>query len=184
MARLFVTADIPETILKRIRTLECNFPGGRPTPPDQLHLTLRFIGEVDEWAVEEISTQLQGIKTTVFPLRLQEIGCFGRARNPSILWIGATPTDQLHLLKKKIDSRLRGVGIAGDGRRFRPHITLARLKNCSRPHLQNFLAQYSLIQSPEFQVESFSLYRSTLTPKRALHTRLERFALQSLPTEV
>lgn len=178
MARLFITADIPNGILDRIRQLECNFPGARPTPPDQLHLTLRFIGEVEEQSIEEIATQLHGVRITSFPIRLQGIGFFGRNSSPSILWLGAAPVDRLHILKKKIDSRLRKVGITGDGRKFQPHITLARLKNCSRPHLQNFLAQYSLLQSPEFHVENFSLYRSTLTPRRALHTCLASFPLR------
>ncbi|BCL63097.1 hypothetical protein DGMP_37900 [Desulfomarina profundi] len=85
------------------------------------------------------------------------------------------PKEPLTLLRKRIENTLKIIGIRGENRKYSPHITLARLKNCPIRHLQQFLVTNSFLESPEFYVNGFSLYSSRLTTKGAIHSLLERY---------
>jgi 2'-5' RNA ligase len=149
--------------------------GARWQSDDQLHLTLRFIGEVDGHLAEDIHAALGAIHHPPFHVSVSGLGTFESRGRPDTLWAGVAPPEPVNALHKKVDQALARVGIEPDKRAFHPHITLARLNRGSGPvHL---LGDAGGLTSPAFAVDSFGLYESTLTPEGAVYTAIERYRL-------
>lgn len=171
MYRLFIAVDFPEDIVQQLTRLCYGMPGARWVNEDQLHLTLRFIGDVDGARFREIKEELASIKVPSFRMALKGIGHFPPRKNPRVLWAGVEKNDTLLLLKSRIDAALGRLGLPGDDRKFAPHVTLARFRE--PPHLNRLTAYISgnnLFATMPFAVNTFHLYSSQLTPKGAIHT--------------
>ena len=168
--RLFIAIDLPEDIIELIGGMGRSIPGSRPVKPDQLHLTLRFIGEVDHGLFFDIQEQLQQVRFAPFTISLQGVGHFPPRGTPRVIWAGITPISELVRLKKKIDSQLKHCGLAPEKRKFSPHITLTRLKKPSMKRVSEFIAGNNLFKSHGFSVDCFHLYSSHLTKNGAIHT--------------
>jgi 2'-5' RNA ligase len=173
MPRLFVAVDLPETIRENLAAMSFGIPGAKWVSPEQLHLTVRFIGDVDGVLFRDIKNILDEVSFAPFSLQLKGVGYFPPRGAPRILWIGLEKSDPLLLLRKKIDSRLLQVRVEPEGRKFSPHITLARLKSSPVQKIANFLAGNGLFSQEPFQVDDFKLYSSILSPKGAYH-KVER----------
>lgn len=170
MIRLFVALDIPETISIAVAPVGRSIANARAVPIEQLHITLKFIGEVEGSRLLDIQEALHHIRLPKFSLALQGIDVFAPRGTPRILWAGVAPVQPVVTLRNGIEKTLAAIDIARDKKRFTPHLTLARLNNRPSTRLHEFLAGNAFFQSPEFAVESFQLYKSQLTPKGALHT--------------
>lgn len=170
MIRLFLAIDIPEDIRKMVQGMGRSIPNARPVPDHQLHITLKFIGEVDGTTFLDIQDVLGGIRQPKFSLTLKGVGVFPPRGTPRILWAGVNPVKNTITLRNSIDRELAAINIPREKKKYTPHLTLARLKNCPIPHLQQFLAGNTFLQTPDFPVETFNLYSSRLTQKGALHT--------------
>ncbi len=175
--RLFIAIDLPQDILELISGMGRSIPGSRPVKPEQLHLTLRFIGEVDHDLFHDIQEQLQEVRFSPLSLTLQGVGHFPPRGKPRVIWAGITPVGELIGLKNRIDTQLDHCGLMPEKRKFSPHITLARLKNPSVARVSEFLAGNNLFKSPEFTVDCFHLYSSHLTKNGAIHTIEARYGL-------
>lgn len=173
MPRLFIAVDLPEKILENLASMAFGIPGAKWVAPDQLHLTVRFIGEVDGALFRDIRDILNEVSAGSFCLQLKGVGYFPPRGAPRVLWVGLEKSEPLQLLRKKIDSALIRAGVAPEGRKFSPHITLARLKNSPVQKIANFLSGNGLFSQEPFQVEDFKLYSSVLSPKGAYH-KVER----------
>ena len=173
MPRLFIAIDLPDTIKENLESMSFGIPGAKWVRPEQLHLTVRFIGEVDGALFRDIKNVLDEVSAAAFSLQLKGVGYFPPRGAPRVLWVGLEKSEPLLLLRKKIDSRLLRVGVAPEGRKFSAHITLARLKNTPVQKIVNFLSGNGLFSQEPFQVEDFKLYSSILSPKGAYH-RVER----------
>lgn len=173
MPRLFIAVDLPETIRKNLVAMSFGIPGAKWVSPEQLHLTVRFIGDVDGALFRDIKNILDEVNFTLFSLQLRGVGYFPPRGAPRVLWIGLEKSEPLQLLRKKIDSRLLQVRVEPEGRKFSPHITLARLKNSPVQKIANFLSGNGLFSQEPFMVEDFKLYSSILSSKGAYH-RVER----------
>ena len=173
MPRLFIAVDLPEIIKKNLESMSFGIPGAKWVAPEQLHLTVRFIGEVDGALFRDIKNILDEVSLASFSLQLKGVGYFPPRGAPRVLWIGLEKSEPLQFLRKKIDSALLRVRVEPEGRKFSPHITLARLKNSPIQKIANFLAGNGLFSQEPFQVEDFKLYSSILSPKGAYH-RVER----------
>ena len=169
--RLFIAIDPPETVRKQIITLLGKVPTGKTVPPHQLHLTLRFIGEVDTKKFKEIQNSLRQIKIESFELRFVGVGCFPTPKRPRVLWAGLLDSSPLIELKKEIDQVLKKTGLEEENRPFHPHLTLARIKFPKSNILDSFLQDNFNFQTESFDVKDFHLYSSQLTPKGAIHQR-------------
>ena len=167
--RLFVALGMPDLVAQSLLLLQGGVPGARWHGRDQLHLTLRFIGEVDGAQARDIDDALAGISAPAFTLALHGVGTFGH-RDPKQLWAGVRPSEPLLHLQKKIETALQRIGLAADPRKFTPHVTLARLKSAPRAKLTEYLGGHALYTSAPFDVDAFRLYRSTLTPNGSLYT--------------
>lgn len=170
MIRLFVAIDIPEIIQREVQGMGGSIPKARSVPADQLHLTLKFIGEVEGSTFLDICEALTEIVLPKFSLRFKGVGVFPPRGMPRILWSGVEPVAGVITLRNAIERTLAAIKIPREKRKYTPHLTLARLNNSPIHHLQKFLAGNAFFQTAEFPVENFHLYKSRLTPKGALHT--------------
>lgn len=170
MHRLFVAVDLPSDIREELATICFGLPGARWVPTDQLHLTLRFIGEVDGNLFKDINEMLSSVTAEPFTMRLKGIGHFPPRKRPRVLWVGIEANDSLLRLRGKIESALVRGGLEPEGRKYSPHITIARLKDTPAVKVGNFIAANGLFASPSFSVQKFLLYSSKLTAKGAIHT--------------
>jgi 2'-5' RNA ligase len=173
MPRLFIAVDLPETIKKNLETMFFGIPGARWVAPDQIHLTVRFIGDVDGALYLDIKNELEEVSISPFDIRLKGVGHFPPRGMPRVLWVGLDKNESLQLLRKKIDTTLLKIGLEPERRKFSPHITLARLKNTPIQKIANFLSGNGMFNQKPFQVDDYKLYSSTLTPKGAIH-KVER----------
>lgn len=176
MHRLFVAIRPPGPIRRRLVDTMGGIAGARWQAEDQIHLTLRFIGEVDRHQAHDVDAALGAIHHPRFSIALGGLGTFDRRGQAETVWAGVTPHDTLKTLHKKVDQALARIGIAPDRRAYLPHITLARLNRNSGP-VHNLMEQWGGLSSEPFTVESFSLFESKLTPDGALYSAVERYAL-------
>jgi RNA 2',3'-cyclic 3'-phosphodiesterase len=170
MIRLFIAIDVPEAVRKEVAGMGGSISNTRPVPTEQLHLTLKFIGEVEGSRSLDIRDALAEVFIPKFSLALKGVGTFPPRGIPRILWVGVDAVENILPLRNSIERTLAVINIARDKKKYIPHLTIARLKNCSISHLQQFLAGNAFFQTAEFPVESFHLYSSRLTQKGAQHT--------------
>ena len=161
MIRLFVALELPEAVRTRLSLLQGGVPGARWATDEQLHLTLRFIGEVDDNVAHDIDDALAGIRAPAFTLELAGVGEFG-GKNPRALWAGVRPNEALLHLQKKVETAIQRLGLPAEERKFSAHVTLARLKAAPREKIVQFLTHYALFASGPFDVKQFVLFSSHL----------------------
>jgi len=176
MHRLFVAIRPPASIRALLLAAMGGVSGARWQSNDQLHLTLRFIGEVDRHRADDVHAALGAIHQPPFEIALSGIGAFERRGTPDALWAGVAPHEPLKALHKKVDAALSRVGVAPDERTFLPHITLARLNRASGP-VGHLVEQSGGLASPPFTVTDFALFESLLTPEGAVYSIVERYPL-------
>jgi 2'-5' RNA ligase len=159
MLRLFVGIEFPPELKLRLSLLETTLPGARWIDPGNLHLTLRFIGEITEDFAADVDEALARLKARRFTLQLSGTGVFGGNR-PNTLWVGVERHPELVVLHDKIEQALIRIGLAPEPRRFAPHVTLARLRDPALDGLAHFLAAHALFRAAPLPVEHFSLIAS------------------------
>jgi 2'-5' RNA ligase len=193
--RLFIALDIDDAVRERIALFVDGVrkfaPDARWMRPESLHVTLKFIGEQPDGAVEKIKQELATISAGTTEIKLSGYGFFPTATSPRVFWIGMEAGPALTKLAAAIDDRMASLGIAKEDRPFSPHLTLARGaggsgsprwrkgdgQNRAFSYLQEKL---SALPMPEFGTMSpheFFLYQSQLSPKGSRYTKLARFSL-------
>ncbi len=176
--RVFIAIDMPESVSAHLRTLQSQIKGARCTLPSHFHLTLRFLGDIDEQDLPGIKERLALVKFGAFDARVRGIGTFPGGARVSIIWAGLEPADLLGALQKSISRALVGIGAPEDFP-FAPHITLARVKTA-----EDKSALFSSIRAMRaepltFRVDRFRLYESTLTPDGPAYKSLATFTAQN-----
>ncbi len=169
MIRLFIAIDIPESVKQEMARLCCGLPGARWVGTEQLHLTLRFIGEVDGGMFRDIRECLAEVQAEPFTLQLDGVGFFPPRGRPRVVWVGLRQSNELQRLRNRLESCLVGLGLEAEKRKFAPHITLARLKNTPPARVGRFLENHNLFLSFPFSVDEFFLYSSRLGKRGAVH---------------
>jgi 2'-5' RNA ligase len=169
--RLFVAVDLPEGVRAGIRALQDGLPAVRWTPVEQLHLTLRFIGATDRDRFRRMKEVLALVSCRQFSLEVRGVGRFPPGGPPRILWVGLAETEMLARLHREVELALAGAGLAPEGRRFSPHITVARVKEPNRVAVAAWLERHGGFTTPPFPVEEFHLYSSILSSGGATHRR-------------
>ncbi|MGE4219720.1 MAG: RNA 2',3'-cyclic phosphodiesterase [Alphaproteobacteria bacterium] len=170
MIRLFVAIPLPGPVRQHLSLLSGGIPGAAWAAAETLHLTLRFIGEVEEGVAEDIDDALSRIRQAPFDLALAELGLFSTGRNPRTLWAGVERSEPLARLQAKVETAVIDAGLVPESRKFTPHVTLARLKNAPWGRVEQVLAGHAGFRAGPFTVDRFTLYSSLLAREGAIHT--------------
>jgi 2'-5' RNA ligase len=175
--RAFAAIALPEAVRFDLMLLQQGLPV-RPVPPENLHLTLLFLGEVPERRLEDIDLAFRQLRAPGFELALAGVGLFGGAK-PRVVYVGAAENPALRRLQAKVETAARGAGFDLPARRFAPHVTLARLPErlAGRERLEAFVAARGGYAAPRFAVEDFRLFRSHLAAGGAAYEELARYPL-------
>lgn len=180
MIRLFVAYDLPDDVRMLICGMGATIPGARAVPTDQLHLTLKFIGDVEESMLPDLREALSEVVSPPLLIKLQGVGHFPPRGNPKVLWCGISPTLETIQLRNSIEKALDAIGIPRERRKFSPHVTLARLRNSPLKRVTQFLAGNSMFETPTFRVDNFRLYSSVLSTRGAVHTVQAEFPMTEI----
>lgn len=176
MHRLFVAIRPPEAIRDLLIDAMDDSPDFRWQDEEQLHLTLRFIGEVERPVADDLADALSAIEAHAFQLRVNGVGRFAQ-RNVGALWAGVEPRHPVAQLAAKIERACQRVGLSPEHRAFHPHITLARWKGRRDREVQDFLERRRALSSGLFEVAEFTLFESRLSRHGAHYEDVGKFAL-------
>lgn len=176
--RCFIAIDITDDIKDKLldiqeeisKTGKYNFVGR-----DAMHLTVKFLGDVIN--VEEIQTKLRSIRFTSFDMNVEGLGFFQNNGNPTVIWSSVKTEGNLELLNEIINDTL---GTTED-RKYSPHLTLARVKECDKSALFEVLKKYNGVKLGEVHVNELTLYKSsTLTENGPIYEAIEKFPLRDI----
>jgi 2'-5' RNA ligase len=188
--RCFIAIELPDGVKRGLRELQAQLKAGSQAPakwvdPTNIHLTLKFLGNVAVDRMGEITTAMtQAVQgTSSLSLEIRELGVFPNPRRVQIVWVGVSgETDKLARIQQRIESKLERLGFPPEGRRFTPHLTLARLRDRATPDqrakLGQLIAETEFDAAPSFKVDSVNLMKSQLTPEGPIYTRLSVAALE------
>ena len=180
MHRLFVALRPPPEIRRLLTSVMGGVPHARWQDDDQLHLTVRYIGEVDRPLAEDIALALGQVHGDAPRVTLSGVGAFDKRGRVDALWAGVTPTDELARLHKKVDQALVRLGLAPEGRAYLPHITLARLPRSAGgdPAIVRWRADHALLASEPFDLGHLTLFESHLTGQGPRYEAVARWPLE------
>ncbi|HET7708410.1 MAG TPA: RNA 2',3'-cyclic phosphodiesterase [Sphingomicrobium sp.] len=176
MHRLFVAIRPPAPIRDLLIDAMDDAPTLRWVPDDNLHLTLRFIGEVERPKAEDLARALGLIRSDRFALRLAGAGRFDQ-RGGGALWAGVEPKAPVAALAMKADRACQAAGLEPERRAFHPHITIARYGRSAKADVDPLLRRIAGLASDPFVVDAFSLFESRLSRHGAHYEQVARFAL-------
>lgn len=178
----FIALDIPTDLQSDLFNIMGDVPNALWVDEADLHLTLRYLGPVDGIVLDDLRRALERVKAPAFPLRLGEIGFFPLRGEPESLWIGAEGHETLLYLRRKIDSLATRMQIKTDRRRYKPHVTLARLFDAPDARLARYAAAHSLYRPEPQLATSFSLWESQrLYSGETRYTPVQRYELDHAP---
>ena len=176
--RLFAGIDLPWELRHRIAALSTSgIQGARWVPPENYHLTLRFIGEVPPHVAEEIDLSLAALRGKRLDLTLAGVGTFSKSGRANTLYVGVERNPRLEHLQSKIETALQRAGLEPERRRFQPHVTLARLDNPPEFKLVAFVQAHNLFRADPFAVEHFTLFSSQLGKEQSVYTAEVEYGL-------
>jgi 2'-5' RNA ligase len=168
--RLFVGIELPEATRERLSILCAGLPGAKWVKPENLHLTLRFIGEVENGLAEDIDDALCRVRAPRFDLDLGGVGFFGKPAAARVLWAGVAKSEPLSHVQMKVETAVQRAGLPAEERRFSPHITLARLKSAPLQRLRRYVGENADFRAGPIAVERFVLFSSFLSSSGAIYT--------------
>jgi len=177
MLRLFVGIEFPPELRLRLSLLQSGVAGAKWVDPGNFHLTLRFIGEVDEGTAADVDEALLRLKAQRFSLQLAGAGVFGGDK-PRQLWVGVEREPALATLQSKIEQALMRAGLPPEPRKFAPHVTLARLRLPKRDDIQRFLAANAQFRAEPLRIDRFSLIASYPTKAGSVYEDQADYELQ------
>ncbi|MBL8993771.1 MAG: RNA 2',3'-cyclic phosphodiesterase [Spirochaetia bacterium] len=184
MRRLFTALTLPEEISETLGLMVPQIAGIRPVPEEAIHLTLRFIGEVEQKNSVEVEECLALVEAPILKLKLRGVGVFPEGKNPRVLFAGVAENRELSELKKNIDRELRSIGFENDARPYRPHVTLARLPHplpdTAAEKIISFLKEFGSFESEPFTCDEFVLFQSRLHEDGARYSASGTYLLGNL----
>ncbi len=175
--RAFVALPLPAEVTSALTALQGGVPGARWIPQENMHITLAFPGDISSEQEEDVIRTLGEIRLPPFDIFLAGVGHFGSRAKPRVLWVGVEEKGPLSALQGKVTTRMRAAGIDLARRKFRPHVTLARLKDPPRGRVGCWLSQHNLFRFGPVTIDRFALFSSTLSETGATYVPEETFFL-------
>lgn len=176
MHRLFVALRPPEFLRDLLIDTMEGVEGARWQGDEQLHLTLRFVGEVDAPLANDLADALAKVRAEPFVLRVRGVGHFAKKGRTTALWAAFEPSEGLAILHRRVERACRAAGLPPETRRFIPHVTIARI-NASPVGIDQWLARHGRLTAPEWPVDRFVLYESQLAESGASYTPVVQYPL-------
>jgi 2'-5' RNA ligase len=172
MKRLFVAIELSASVTLRLAELDPHLRGVRWLAPEQMHLTLSFLGNVSEDVEEKLKTNLSAIEWRAFFLPLIGFGAFPGKGRPNVVWIGVgSGHPHLFQLHKRVQEAALAAGLEPNLRSFHPHVTVARCRDVSAEAIRPFLKTHAAFDAGMIHVGSFYLNSSELTSAGSVYTR-------------
>ena len=159
MPRLFTGVEIPSDVGQALASLRGGLPGARWIDPENYHLTLRFIGDVDDMIAGEVASMLGRVKRGSFELRMDGLTSFG-GRKPRAVVATVAGARELVEVQAEQERLMQRIGLEPEGRKYTPHVTLARLRDSSSRDVAEYLAARGYFRTATFQVSRFVLFSS------------------------
>ena len=170
--RLFISIELPPSVTQRLAELDPHLRGVRWLAPEQMHLTLSFLGNVPGDVEEKLKKNLRAIEWKAFFLPLCGFGAFPGKGRPNVIWIGVgSGHPHLFQLHKRVQEAALAAGLEPDLRSFHPHVTLARCRDVSAESIRPFLKAHANFDAGLIHAESFCLNSSELTSTGSVYTR-------------
>ena len=177
MVRLFVALGLPERIRLRLGSLAAGIDGARWVPPENLHVTLRFIGESPEDRIADVTHALGAVRMPPLAVTLRGAGHFSSGKKTRAVWIGVARTDQLSALQARVERAVTACGFEPERRKYAPHVTIARLRQARPGHVRAWLEANGAFEEAPFEAANFTLYESRLGKAGPSYLPLAEFAL-------
>ncbi|MCL7944191.1 RNA 2',3'-cyclic phosphodiesterase [Marinobacter sp. ATCH36] len=174
--RLFFGLDLPESVKQQLLSIQRPLAGARWQRADQLHLTLAFLGSVEEQHLPVLREVVRNLPVLPFDLAISGVGCFGKPDRPKNLWAGVRPVQKLEELQAGLNQRLASVGFAQEKRSFQPHVTLCRFKK-EAGSVAELLQDYDELLIEPFQVDRFALFESVQGERGSVYHVVETYPL-------
>jgi 2'-5' RNA ligase len=159
MPRIFTGLEIPKNVAQALSMLRGGLPGARWIDSENYHVTLRFIGDVDDQVEREVASMLGRVRRRPFELRVDALSSFG-GRRPRAVIATLAQTAALMELQAEHERLMQRVGLEPEGRKYTPHVTLARLRDSTSRQVADYLATRALIAPLPFAVSRFVLFSS------------------------
>ena len=161
MIRLFAAVEVPAEIGEGLARRQQGLPGARWSPPENLHVTLRYFGEPDEHRAADLDAELSKVTVEPFELALQGVGAFGEGHQLHAVWAGVQDSEPLRRLAGRCEAAARRAGLKGETRAFKPHVTLAYLRrDVAQDRVAAWIRNHNLLASPPWRVTWYGLYSS------------------------
>jgi len=157
MPRLFTGLKVPPALATRLTLLQSGLRGVKWVDPEDFHITLRFYGDVENHAAQAITDNLEHLCFAPFTLNLSPLGVFG-GKQPHMIWAGIKENPQLTALHKAHEQLAQRLGFKPEGRKFIPHITIARGRSTTTQAVSDYLSSHDLITGMSFEIDEFTLY--------------------------
>jgi 2'-5' RNA ligase len=179
--RCFLAIAVPGPIAQRLTEVAGRLRAGRALPPENLHLTLAFLGEQERPAVEELHFALDRLRQQAFEIVFGPLGTFGNP--PASVHAEVRPSPGLDALHRSVHGAVHAAGIALERRRFRPHVTIARLARKLAPDevaaVTKFLGNHAASPLPGFTADALTLFRSWTRPEGSIYEPLAEYPLRT-----
>jgi 2'-5' RNA ligase len=159
MPRLFTGLEIPPEVAQSLSMLRGGLPGARWIDPENYHVTLRFIGDVDDDVAQEVASMLDRVRRGAFELRVDGVTSFG-GKKPRAVVATVSPSQPLMDAQAEQERLMQRIGLEPEGRKYTPHVTLARLRDASSRDVAEYLSMRGHFRSPPFRVSRFVLFSS------------------------
>lgn len=160
MIRLFAALSLPPDIAAGLERRQTGVDAARWRPPESLHLTLRFFGDLREDVAHDLDGELSQISSEPFSLELSGVGAFGEGRDIHAIWAGVAENPMLTRLARACETAARRAGLKAETRNFRPHVTLAYLRHADPVEVAQWVQANNLLRSPPIGVDRFTLFSS------------------------
>lgn len=160
MIRTFVALSLPQDIKSSLSLLKGQLRGAKWISSENLHLTIRFIGDVNENQLQNIKEELREVSFLPFKTRLKDLGHFSGRSGPKVVWVGVEYIEELKELREKVDAALLRANIPQEKENFKPHVTLARLKGTPFEDLAEYLQAGMGFYTREIEFNEIGLFSS------------------------
>lgn len=176
--RLFVAIPIPDELRRNLVSRSTGLKGARWVRPEGMHITLFFAGETDRDQASDLDAELEAIKMPPFELETGEFGSFDRGEKVKLFWMGICNSEALLHLHGRVETAAVKAGFERETRKFKPHITLARMKQGRANDVGEWIEGQDTFSSASFEVDRFILFRSHLAREGAMYEPLIEYPLR------